>query len=67
MRLYHAGVNEQLVMEQTGHHNLEGICNYKRTSIKQCKTISDILNCKKICVDYDEVHRSSVSLSSQAM
>ena len=62
--LYHAGVDEQLVMERTGHHSLEGIRNYQRTSIKQCETISDVLNCKKICVDYDKVHRPSVSLSS---
>ena len=31
-RLYHAGVDEQMVMERTGHHSLEGVWTYKRTS-----------------------------------
>ena len=28
-RFYHAGVEEQLVMEVTGHHSVEGACSYK--------------------------------------
>ncbi len=31
-RLYQSGVDEQLVMERTGHRSLEGVRNYKRTS-----------------------------------
>ena len=34
-RLYSAGIDEQLVMERTGHHSLEGIRSYKRTSAEQ--------------------------------
>lgn len=34
-RLYQAGVDEQLVMERTGHRSLEGVRSYKRTSTDQ--------------------------------
>ena len=43
-RLYHSGVDEQLVMERTGHRSLEGVRSYKRTSDQQRETLSDILN-----------------------
>ncbi len=43
-RLYHAGVDEQLVMERTGHRSLEGVRSYKRTSVPQQEGLSDILN-----------------------
>ena len=42
--LYQSGVDEQLVMEQTGHRSIEGMCSYKRTSDEQRMTLSDILN-----------------------
>ena len=32
-RLYESGVNEQLIMERTGHRSLEGVRSYKRTII----------------------------------
>ena len=32
-RLYQAGVDEQLIMETTGHRSLEGVRSYKRTSL----------------------------------
>jgi len=50
-RLYQCGVDEQLVMECTGHRSLEGVHNYKRTSDMQRETLSDILNTKKPRVD----------------
>ena len=34
-RLYHAGVDEQLIMERTGHRSLDGVISYKRTSDNQ--------------------------------
>ena len=34
-RLYHAGVDEQLIMERTGHRSLDGVRRYKRTSDNQ--------------------------------
>lgn len=43
-RLFHNGVDEQLIMERTGHHSLDGIRSYKRTSTDQVIALSDILN-----------------------
>ena len=50
-RLYHAGVDEQMVMERTGHRSLEGVRTYKHTSKQQRAAISDILNLKKQCLE----------------
>ena len=49
-RLYSSSVDEQLVMERTGHRSTEEIRSYKRTS---SEAISDILNnvAKKPCTD----------------
>ena len=46
-RLYHSGVDEQLVMERTGHRSLQGVHSYKRTSDTQRESLSDILNPKQ--------------------
>ena len=43
-RLYQSGVDEQLVMERTGHRSIEGVRSYKRTSDSQREALSDILN-----------------------
>ena len=43
-RLFQSGAAEQLIMERTGHHNLDGVCAYKHTSNKQHKSVSDVLN-----------------------
>ncbi len=50
-RLYQAGVDEQLIMEKTGHRSLEGVRTYKRTTTNQQEGISDILSLtrKKKC------------------
>ena len=45
-RLYQSGVDEQLVMERTGHRSLDGVRGYKHTSIAQKEALSDILNCQ---------------------
>ena len=50
-RLYSKGVDEQLVMECTGYHSIEGIQSYKWTSSEQQENISDILNGKKPYLD----------------
>ena len=34
-RLYQAGLDEQLIMETTGHQSLDGVHNYKWTSVEQ--------------------------------
>ena len=49
-RLYLNGVDEQLVMERTGHRSIEGIRSYKRTSREQQENVSDLLNGKKPCL-----------------
>ena len=43
--LYQSGVDEQLVMERTGHRSIDGIRCYKRSADFQRENISDILNC----------------------
>ena len=43
-RLYQSSIDEQLMMERTGHHSLEGVRTYKRTSNTQREARSDILN-----------------------
>ena len=46
-RLYQAGVDEQLIMEKTGHRSLEGMSSYKRTNTEQQENISNILSLSK--------------------
>ena len=46
-RLYQAGLDEQLIMETTGHQRLDGVRNYKRTSVEQQQVVSDILSLAK--------------------
>ena len=43
-RLYQSGVDEQLVMERTGHRSIKGVSSYKCTSDEQHMALSDILN-----------------------
>ena len=43
-RLFHAGIDEQLIMERTGHHSVDGVRSYKRTSQQQVEVLSDVLN-----------------------
>ena len=42
-RLFQAGIDEQLIMERTGHRSTDGIRVYKRTSSEQQEQISDTL------------------------
>ena len=42
--LFHAGVDEQLIMKCTGHRSLDGVCLYKRVLNEQDREISEILN-----------------------
>ena len=43
-RLYQSGVDEQLVIERSGHRSTEGVRSYKRTSDEQRCALSDMLN-----------------------
>ena len=42
--LYHTQVDEQLIMERTGHRSLDGVRSYKRTGKEQHAALSDIIN-----------------------
>ena len=41
--LFQAGIDEQLIMERTGHRSTDGIRVYKHTNSEQQEQISDIL------------------------
>ena len=56
-RLYRAGVDEQLVMERTGHRSVEGVQSYKRTSDTQREALSDILNIRKVARVADNTYQ----------
>ena len=63
-RLYQSGVDEQLVMERTGHWSLEGVCSYKWTSDAQCEVLSDILNGGTKKAKLDDTRTSESHLAS---
>ena len=60
-RLYQSGIDEQLVMERTGHRSLDGVRGYKHTSTAQREALSGILNCH---TNIDNKTSALVSLSS---
>ena len=51
-------LDEQLVMERSGHHSTEGVRSYKRTSDEQRRALSDIFNgtrkTARTTIDYPE-------------
>ena len=59
-RLFHAGIDEQLIMETTGHHSVDRVCSYKHTSQEQIANLSDILN-----VPVKKVHVAPQSTQQQ--
>ena len=42
-RLYQTGIDQQLIMERTGHRSIEGVRSYKITNMDQEKTVSNVL------------------------
>ena len=60
--LYQAGLDAQRIMEITGYQNLDGVRNYKQTSVEQQQVVSDILSfIKKLsneCSVSQQVHYS---------
>jgi len=46
-RLFHEGLDEQLIMERTGHRSMDGVRAYERSCIQQQEEISCILNRKE--------------------
>ena len=43
-RLHHHNIEEQQIMERTGHHSAEVVRSYKRTSSNQQERVLGILN-----------------------
>ena len=43
-RLFHSGVDEQLIMSHTGHRSVDGVRTYKRETAVQKRSVSDVLN-----------------------
>ena len=43
-RLYVHGIDEQLIMERTGHRSIDGVRAYKRSSVAQQEVLSRVLN-----------------------
>ena len=59
-RLHQSGVEEQEIMERTGHRSTEAVRSYKRTSNDQQEKVSDILsNTKRHCGEADVVFQHS--------
>ena len=46
-RLHHHNIEEQQIMERTGHRSAEAVRSYKRTSSHQQQRVSGILNNEK--------------------
>ena len=46
-RLFEAGIDEQLIMQRTGHSTTAGVRSYKRVGEKLRSITSDMLNCAK--------------------
>ena len=44
-RLFEAGVDEQLIMQRTGHSTTAGVRSYERVGEKLRSVTSDVLNC----------------------
>ena len=60
-RLFQAGVDEQLIMERTGHRSIDGVRSYKRTSEQQRTALSDLLN-----LSAPETKRMNIAANHQA-
>ena len=43
-RLFQSGIEEQLIMDHTGHRSIDGVRKYKRISTEQKLTTSAVLN-----------------------
>ena len=44
-RLFQSGMDEQLIMERTGHRSTDGVRAYKRSSLQQQALVSRVLKC----------------------
>ena len=53
MRLFDAGIDEQLIMSWTGHSSAGGVRSYKRVTEQLREKISKVLNAKSTVVECD--------------
>lgn len=53
-RLFQSGVDEQLIMNRTGHHSIKGVRTYKRVSSTQQIALSEVLNTATNCKEQTE-------------
>ena len=64
-QLYHAGVPEKIIQQRTGHHSLESLRVYERTSVQQNRAVMNILlptTRPEVCFE-EEVRRMNTSMS----
>ena len=47
-RLFHSGMDEQLIMERTGHRSTDGVRAYKRSCLEQQALVSRVFNREKV-------------------
>ncbi len=62
--LFQAGVPEKIIKERTGHHSLEALRTYERTTTEQHQAISDILSAEKK-ITFQQVLHSKQSIWQQ--
>ncbi len=62
--LFQAGVPEKIIKERTGHHSLEALQTYERTTTEQQQAISDILSAEKK-ITFQQALHSKQSISQQ--
>ena len=60
-RLYRASIDEQIIMETTGHRSLDSVRSYKHTSAQQKESISYILSLTKRFKPTDHDHEPETS------
>ena len=60
-RLHQSGcVEEQEIMQRTGHRSIEAVRSYKRASREQLEQVSDILNNNKSTKKHVTIHFYSI-------
>ena len=68
-RLFQSGIDEQLIMDRTGHRSVDGVRTYKRISEDKKKHTSKILNAATNCeteLTHDENSASTQICATQA-
>ncbi len=64
-RLYQKGVDEQLIMERTGHRAIEGVRTYKHTNKDQEQVVSNLLQRNNNQVQLSSTPNNTIELNNQ--